>query len=120
MRLVALVLLAALSGACVATAPARPTRSETMGGPPPPPSDQRTAAGLLVPGPKTGAEPAPAPDRTGRKVWVRGYWHWDGVRYVWVGGHWESAKPGYTWHRSYPADTRRPESARGALPPAPP
>ncbi len=98
MRFAALVLFAVLGG-CVATAPTRPTRSETMHGPPPPPSDQHTAGGLLVPGPRASAEPAPAPDPSGKKVWVRGYWHWDGVRYVWVPGHWEPARPGYAWHR---------------------
>lgn len=99
MRFALLVPFVALCGGCVASAPARATRSETMHGPPPPPSNQQTAAGVLVPGPKRGAKPAPAPDPSGRKVWVPGYWHWDGVRYAWVEGHWEPAKPGYAWHR---------------------
>ncbi len=96
-RLLAFVLIA-LCG-CVPAAPARTTRTEAMHGPPPPPSRQRTACGELAAGPHQDAEPAPPPDPSGKKVWVRGYWHWDGVRYAWVKGHWEPAKPGFAWHR---------------------
>lgn len=40
---------------------------------PPPPADL-----LEVPG-----EP-PSPER----IWIKGYWHWNGEAYVWVAGHW--------------------------------
>jgi hypothetical protein len=48
------------------------------------------------------AEPAATIDARGTRVWVRGYWHWDGVRYVWESGRWEPIAPGYTWQRKSP------------------
>jgi hypothetical protein len=44
-------------------------------------------------GPDTNEAPPGAPPKPGR-VWVRGYWHWDGVSYVWQRGHWEQALAG--------------------------
>ena len=32
---------------------------------------------------------APADKAKQGFVWVRGYWHWDGVRYEWQRGHWQ-------------------------------
>ena len=40
--------------------------------------------------------PAPVPGR----VWIAGYWNWNGYRYVWRPGYWVAARPGY---RYYPA-----------------
>ncbi|MET0795532.1 MAG: hypothetical protein ABW061_28695 [Polyangiaceae bacterium] len=31
---------------------------------------------------------APDKPRPGA-IWVRGYWHWDGVRHVWQRGRWQ-------------------------------
>ena len=41
--------------------------------------------------PHTLAEDSDAPSGPGKPgaVWVRGYWHWDGVTYVWQRGRWD-------------------------------
>jgi hypothetical protein len=76
---------------CVGSAPRRPSQAEAARGLPPAPSDHESAARLLIPSGRGGAD-----DRSGQapgSVWVAGYWHWNGVKYVWVRGHWERAKP---------------------------
>ena len=45
--------------------------------------------------PKARPDPTPEAPLGSNWVWVRGYWHWDGVRYVWVRGRWEPARPSY-------------------------
>jgi len=83
----------ALAG-CVAAAEQRPKSSEAAAGAPPP-DGERSAGQVLAQTPVAPPdEPfGPAPDA--EHVWVRGYWHWDGVRYVWRPGRWERARPGY-------------------------
>lgn len=90
----------ALSG-CVLGTVARPTQGEARNGPPPPPDRPATAASAVARSPAAlaSAEPQAAIDPQGKRVWVRGYWHWDGVRYVWMPGRWELASPAYTWRR---------------------
>jgi hypothetical protein len=86
-----LPLCALLCVGCVVGAARRPTQSESASGPPPAPARGQTAQQLLAaPAPDTGALPegAHGPAPAGR-VWVAGYWHWDGVDYVWVPGRWE-------------------------------
>lgn len=48
------------------------------------------------PAPVVEVAPAPVPGR----VWIAGYWDWNGYRYVWRPGYWVAARPGY---RYYPA-----------------
>jgi hypothetical protein len=53
-------------------------------------------------------EPAAVVERVPREarpgfVWVRGYYHWDGVKYVWVPGRWEAEKTPYRWSTLSPA-----------------
>jgi hypothetical protein len=51
-----------------------------------------------VPPPR--AESAPEPrvaDARAPRVWIDGYWHYDGVRYVWISGSWQDAAPSYAW-----------------------
>jgi hypothetical protein len=87
-RCPSLLAVAALSSAsgCVLGRPARPSQSESAQGP----SAVAVTGSPVVPqsGPDTneaahGAAPKPG------SLWVRGYWHWDGVSYVWQRGHWE-------------------------------
>ena len=42
-------------------------------------------------------EVMPAP-RAG-KVWIPGFWDWNGRRHTWVNGHWEKARTGYVYHK---------------------
>ncbi len=90
---------ACLLAGCVATAEVRDTSAEAAAGPPPPPPAQASAGQLVAPRHVTDdSAPDRQPDRIPPgKVWVKGDWHWDGVRYVWLPGHLEDAKPGYTW-----------------------
>ena len=84
---------------CVLGTAARPSQGEARNGPPPPPDRPATAASAVARSPAAlaSAEPEAAIDPTGKRVWVRGYWHWDGVRYVWEPGRWEARSPAYTW-----------------------
>lgn len=97
---VALSVLAALCSACVATARSRPTSSDAAAGPPPAPVAERTAGQLVARTPRAPAFDAePDPKARPDSVWVRGYWHWSGVRWEWVPGRWE---------KRFPAWVRRP------------
>ena len=61
--------------------------------------DLRTASIALAhlpPARVVEVAPAPVPGR----VWIAGYWNWNGYRYVWRPGYWVAARPGY---RYYPA-----------------
>lgn len=82
---------------CVATARTRPTSSEATAGPPPAPAAERTAGQLVARTPRAPA-PEPTPDPRSRPgfIWVRGYWHWDGVGWVWKAGRWERESPPWT------------------------
>jgi hypothetical protein len=93
----------AFSGCVLGTA-ARPTQQEARNGPPPPPDRPATAASGISRSPAalTTAEPKASIDPGGTRVWVRGYWHWDGVRYVWMPGRWEARSPAYLRSRQHP------------------
>ena len=87
--LTALSALGALGTACVINRPARPSLGESAQGPAAVP----VTGSPVVPqtGPDTD-EAAPGAPPKPDSLWVRGYWHWDGVSYVWQRGHWE--RPG--------------------------
>jgi hypothetical protein len=88
--LLAFIALASASG-CVIGRPVRPAQNESAQGP----SAAPVTGSPVVPqnGPDTNEAPPGAPPKPGR-IWVRGYWHWDGVSYVWQRGHWEQALAG--------------------------
>jgi WXXGXW repeat (2 copies) len=80
--------LVALTGSCVIGRATRPSLPEAARGP-----SEAPVTGRPIPPQTTPADaddPAPAPAKPG-SVWVRGYWHWDGVRYVWERGRWETS-----------------------------
>ena len=81
-------ILAVGSASCVIGRPARPSQPESAQGPSAPP----VTGSPVVPAtsPPDGDEARPATEKPGA-IWVRGYWHWDGVRYVWQRGRWEAA-----------------------------
>ena len=82
-KVVSLCALALLSG-CVIGRSSRPTQVESAQGPT---SAAVNGAPVL---PALGADTSEAPPPTAKPgaVWVKGYWHWDGVRYVWQRGRW--------------------------------
>jgi hypothetical protein len=85
-----LALLATLTSSCVIGRPTRPSLPESAQGP----SGQAVTGSPVVPltTPPDADDPPPAA-KPGAS-WVRGYWHWDGVRYVWERARWEpSAAP---------------------------
>ncbi|HEY6561032.1 MAG TPA: hypothetical protein VI072_27340 [Polyangiaceae bacterium] len=86
-RAAPLLVGAALAVACVPGAEVRPSQAQAKSGPPA--RDSRPSAGaLLLAGssgstasvPSAGAGLSPPPGQR----WVRGYWHWNGVRHVYV------------------------------------
>ena len=88
-RRVALLTLSIAVSACVIGRSSRPTQIESAQGPLAPPV---TGAPVV---PQTLAEDSDAPPGPGKPgaVWVRGYWHWDGVKHVWVRGRWQMTAP---------------------------
>lgn len=93
MRRVPALLAFALFG-CVTGAERRPTTSESAAGAPP--RDATPSAGqVLAEAPVTPSDEPTNEPPGGGWVWVRGYWHWDGVRYVWQPGRWERAQPSW-------------------------
>jgi hypothetical protein len=90
-RCLLLLTLLAFSPACVIGRPARPSLDESAQGP----SAAPVTGSPVVPqtGPDTNEAPPGPPAKPG-SVWVRGYWHWDGVSYVWQRGHWEQPLAG--------------------------
>ena len=78
------VFLAALSG-CVIGRATRPSLNESAQGPLAAP----VSGSPVVP--QTSPEDGDAPPDKGKPgaTWVRGYWHWDGVRYVWQRGRYQ-------------------------------
>jgi hypothetical protein len=83
-----IVLLAVCSASCVIGRPARQSQLEAAQGPTAPPV---TGSPVV---PETSApdgDDAPPAKKKPGAIWVRGYWHWDGVRYVWERGRWESS-----------------------------
>ncbi len=92
--LVLFFLLCALCASCVAGREQRATTAEASQGAPPEPSEA-TAGSLVAGATKTVPDPDPGPAPTPGAVFVRGYWHWSGVRYVWTPGHWEQGRPPY-------------------------
>ena len=101
LRLALMGLTFALSG-CVTGVERRAPSHEAARETPPPPPDEPGAGQVVAGSPKARPDPVPvAQDSPGPEwVWVRGYWHWDGVRYEWRRGHWERARPG--WVRPAP------------------
>ncbi|HKO49885.1 MAG TPA: YXWGXW repeat-containing protein [Polyangiaceae bacterium] len=76
--------LIALSG-CVIGRPALPSINESAQGPLTAPVTGSPVVPHSAPADGDEAPEKPKPDAT----WVRGYWHWDGVRYVWQRGRWQ-------------------------------
>ena len=93
-RLFSFVVAVGLSG-CVTGVERRATNSEAARETPPPPADEPHAGQLTSGAPKARPDPTPEAPLGSNWVWVRGYWHWDGVRHVWVRGRWEPARPSY-------------------------
>lgn len=87
-QLAVLSLMIGLAPSCVIGRPTRPSSPESAQG--------ATAAPVtgapVVPQtlPAEGDDTPPTQSKPGA-LWVRGYWHWDGVRYVWERGRWESS-----------------------------
>ncbi len=85
---VAVALIAATSTAsCVIGRLARPSSPESAQGP----TASPVTGSPVVPqtSPEDGDDTPTTKSKPGA-LWVRGYWHWDGVRYVWERGRWES------------------------------
>ncbi|HTA91281.1 MAG TPA: YXWGXW repeat-containing protein [Polyangiaceae bacterium] len=87
-RLLALSLMVGSAPGCVIGRSARASSPESARGP----SAAPVNGSPVVPqsSPQDGADAPPAPPSPSA-VWLRGYWHWDGVRYVWEHGRWESS-----------------------------
>ena len=68
--------------------PARPSQPESAQGP----SGAPVTGSPVVPEttPPDADDTPPTKGKPGT-IWVRGYWHWDGVRYVWERGRWENS-----------------------------
>lgn len=79
----------ALAACCSQAALAQVGVNVIIGSPPPPP--------------RVESVPVPVQGR----VWVPGYWGWDGYRHVWVQGHWEVARPGYVYQQPVWVETPR-------------
>jgi hypothetical protein len=86
-KLLLLALCLALLQACVIGRTARPSQAESAQGP----SANPVTGSPVVPQTVPEDEDAPATTEKPGFVWVRGYWHWDGVRYVWQRGRWQKA-----------------------------
>ncbi|MEI9951933.1 MAG: YXWGXW repeat-containing protein [Pseudomonadota bacterium] len=82
------VCLTAVAG-CVIGRSTRPTLNESAQGP----SAAPVTGSPIVP--QTTPEDGEAPPEKPKPgaTWVRGYWHWDGVRYVWQRGRWQDDAP---------------------------
>lgn len=63
-------------------------------GPPPTPLEP-SAGGVLAGAAKATPDPEPGPSPGPDQVWVKGHWHWTGVRYSWIPGHWEAQSRAY-------------------------
>jgi hypothetical protein len=81
-----LLVLALFASSCVVNRPARPSMPESAQGPSAPPVTGSPVVARTSP--PDGDDAPPATNKPGA-TWVRGYWHWDGVRYVWERGRWE-------------------------------
>jgi hypothetical protein len=82
------VWLAAVSG-CVIGRGTRPSLNESAQGPLAPPVTGSPVVPQTAPADSEAPPDKPKPGAT----WVRGYWHWDGVRYVWQRGRWQDDAP---------------------------
>jgi len=86
------ILLIALSG-CVIGRSARPSLHESAQGP----SAAPVTGSPVVPQTSPADDETPPDKPKPGASWVRGYWHWDGVRYVWQRGRFqEAARPDLT------------------------
>lgn len=72
----------AILPACVIGRTARPSQAESAHGP----SANPVTGSPVVPQSVPEDDEAPPTTEKPGFVWVRGYWHWDGVRYVWQRG----------------------------------
>lgn len=73
----------ALHGCVVGVQPP-PTQAEASQGPPPRVREQAPSAST-------------ASAANAARVWIDGYWHYDGVRHSWIAGRWQDAAPAYRW-----------------------
>lgn len=81
--------LATISG-CVIGRSTRPSVHESAQGPLAAPVSGSPVAPQSAPqSAPADADVPPAAGKPGA-TWVRGYWHWDGVRYVWQRGRFQS------------------------------
>lgn len=86
-RIAGLVLLLLAVPGCIIGRSARPSLDEAARGPSAPP-----VAGSPVVPLTTGADgDAKAEPARPHAIWMRGYWHWDGVAYVWQRGRWQTS-----------------------------
>jgi hypothetical protein len=88
------LLVALCVSGCVAGAEKRPSSAETAAGAPPVPAEP-SAGSVLAGATKTAPDPEPGTPPSPDSVWVRGYWHWTGVRYTWIPAHWERRSTPY-------------------------
>jgi hypothetical protein len=84
----------ALTG-CVAAGEKRATNTDAARGAPPEAGHEPSAMQVVEQTPVLPADEGPSGPADPDRVWVRGYWHWSGVRYVWIPAHWEKAQPDY-------------------------
>jgi hypothetical protein len=82
------VWMTVLSG-CVIGRTTRPSVTESAQGPLAAPVTGSPVVPQTAPEDGDGPPDKPKPGAT----WVRGYWHWDGVRYVWQRGRWQDEGP---------------------------
>ena len=80
------LLFAVLGSGCVLGRPTRPSQAESAQGP----SAAPVTGSPVVPHSAPPDEDEPPSAVKPGATWVRGYWHWDGVRYVWQRGRWET------------------------------
>jgi hypothetical protein len=70
------------------------TQAEASEGPPAPQAEAEPTGNSA---PQDTAVANSASAAAERRVWVEGYWHYDGLRYVWIPGRWQDAAPRYSW-----------------------
>jgi hypothetical protein len=81
-----LALAAVLLSGCVIGRSSRPSQVESAQGPAANPVTGSPVVPHTVP---ADEETPPSTEKPGY-TWVRGYWHWDGVRYIWQRGRWQA------------------------------
>jgi hypothetical protein len=81
-------MLLLFASGCVIGRPARASLPEAAQGPSAAPVTGSPAISQTSP---PDGDDVPSGKGKRGAIWVRGYWHWDGVRYVWERGRWESS-----------------------------